>query len=363
LKTACLEVANTPFSPAILAWYDQHGRKSLPWHHSVSAYGVWVSEIMLQQTQVATVIPYYQRFMAQFPDVESLANAELDAVLHQWSGLGYYARGRNLHKAAQLIRDEHGGRFPTQFEALLKLPGIGRSTAGAILAFSTGTRHVILDGNVKRVLCRYHAVDGWPGRAAVAKQLWQLADQHTPQTRIAEYTQAIMDFGASCCTRHNPCCESCPLQSQCVAHQQGRAVQYPTSKPRKKLPVRAADLLVLVNKQGEVLLQQRPATGIWGGLWSLPELPEGALISDWCHHRLGYQVEQMVVGNVVRHTFSHFHLDISPFYLRVAAVANVVMESGLGVWYNSQNPDQRGLAAPIQRLIKQIPPQIKERIL
>ncbi|MCF6218759.1 MAG: A/G-specific adenine glycosylase [Gammaproteobacteria bacterium] len=358
-----MDSADTPFSQAILAWYDQHGRKSLPWHHNVSAYGVWVSEIMLQQTQVATVIPYYQRFMAQFSDVECLANAELDAVLHQWSGLGYYARGRNLHKAAQLIRDDHGGRFPTQFESLLKLPGIGRSTAGAILAFSTGTRHAILDGNVKRVLCRYHAVDGWPGQAATAKQLWQLADQHTPHTRIAEYTQAIMDFGASCCTRHNPGCASCPLQSQCIASLQESVAQYPTPKPRKKLPIRSVDMLLLMNERGDVLLQQRPPTGIWGGLWSLPELPEGASMSDWCHHQLGYQVGRVAAGDIVRHTFSHFHLDIRPLYLRVVAVANVVMESGEGVWYNSQNPDQRGLAAPIQRLIKQIPPQIKERIL
>ena len=177
------------FSRCLLAWYDQHGRKSLPWHHNVTPYRVWVSEIMLQQTQVATVIDYYQRFMAQFPNAAALADADLDMVLHQWSGLGYYARGRNLHKAAQLIRDQYAGHFPLQFEQLLELPGIGRSTAGAILAFSTGERQVILDGNVKRVLCRYHAVDGWPGRAAISKQLWLLADQHTPQRRVAEYTQ------------------------------------------------------------------------------------------------------------------------------------------------------------------------------
>ncbi len=347
----------------LLAWYDQHGRKSLPWHHHVSAYRVWVSEIMLQQTQVATVIPYYQRFMAQFPDVESLANAELDAVLHQWGGLGYYARGRNLHKAAQLIRDDHGGRFPTQFEALLELPGVGRSTAGAILAFSTGARHVILDGNVKRVLCRYHGVDGWPGKAAITKRLWKLAEQHTPQTHIAEYTQAIMDLGATCCTRSNPRCESCPLQSQCIAHQQESTAQYPTPKPRKTLPVLSVDMLLLVNDQGAVLLHQRPPSGVWGGLWSLLELPKGAQMDEWCRERLGCQVELVEAGDLLRHTFSHFHLEISPYYLQAQAVTNRVMESTGVVWYKLEDSDQRGLAAPIKRLIEQIPPQMKERTL
>ena len=297
------------FSRCLLAWYDQHGRKSLPWHHNVTPYRVWVSEIMLQQTQVATVIDYYQRFMAQFPNAAALADADLDMVLHQWSGLGYYARGRNLHKAAQLIRDQYAGHFPLQFEQLLELPGIGRSTAGAILAFSTGERQVILDGNVKRVLCRYHAVDGWPGRAAISKQLWLLADQHTPQRRVAEYTQAIMDLGATCCTRSKPRCDACPLQSGCLAYRQGEARQYPVSKPRKTVPVRAAALLLLLNESGDVLLQQRPPVGIWGGLWSLPELPQDEEMVDWCHQQLGYQVGLIEVGEVFRHTFSHFHLE------------------------------------------------------
>lgn len=351
------------FSQCLLAWYDQHGRKSLPWHHDVTPYRVWVSEIMLQQTQVATVIDYYQRFMAQFPNVAVLADADLDTVLHQWSGLGYYARGRNLHKAAQLIRDQYAGHFPLQFEQLLELPGIGRSTAGAILAFSTGERQVILDGNVKRVLCRYHAVDGWSGRAAVSKQLWLLADQHTPQRRVAEYTQAIMDLGATCCTRSNPRCEACPLRSECLAYRQGETKQYPVSKPRKAVPVRAAALLLLLNESGNVLLQQRPPVGVWGGLWSLPELPQDEEMVDWCQRHLGYQVGLIEVGEVFRHTFSHFHLDITPHYLRAERVANRVMEPSEIVWYNSQYPDQRGLAAPIQRLIKQIPLSVKERTI
>ncbi len=351
------------FSRWLLTWYDGYGRKSLPWHHDVTPYRVWVSEIMLQQTQVATVIDYYQRFMAQFPNVMVLADADLDAVLHQWSGLGYYARGRNLHKAAQLIRDQYTGVFPLQFEQLLELPGIGRSTAGAILAFSTGERQVILDGNVKRVLCRYHAVDGWPGRAAVSKQLWQLADQHTPQRRVAEYTQAIMDLGATCCTRSNPRCESCPLRSECRAYRQGETKRYPFSKPRKTVPIRAAALLLLLNESGDVLLQQRPPMGVWGGLWSLPELPQGAAVNDWCQNHLGCQVDLIEVGEAFRHTFSHFHLDITPHYLRAKPALNRVMEPSEIVWYNSQHPDQRGLAAPIQRLIKQIPLRVKERTI
>ena len=350
-------------SPQLLNWYEQHGRKSLPWHQDVSAYRVWVSEIMLQQTQVVTVIEYYQRFMTQFPDVIALANADLDSVLHQWSGLGYYARARNLHKAAQMIRDDYGGRFPEKFEQVVGLPGIGRSTAGAVLAFSTGQRHTILDGNVKRVLCRYHEIEGWPGKRATELTLWELAEHHTPEKRVAEYTQAIMDLGATCCTRSKPSCDVCPLRQECQAHLHGTTHLFPTPKPKKVLPVRKARFLLLINGQGEVMLQQRPPSGIWGGLWCLPELPEEALLSEWCESELGMQVTLLEEGELLRHTFSHFHLDITPCYLQAWPVLHRIMEPSGIVWYNTQVPEQRGLAAPIQRLLSQIPHSIRERLI
>ena len=349
------------FSEKLLAWYDQYGRSSLPWQQQATPYRVWVSEIMLQQTQVSTVIPYYQAFMTQFPDVQALANAELDSVLHHWSGLGYYARARNLHKAAQIIRDDYGGRFPEVFEQVLDLPGIGRSTAGAILSFTCQQRHPILDGNVKRVLCRYYAIEGWPGKREVEQRLWELAEQHTPQQRVAAYTQAIMDLGATCCSRGKPTCERCPLQKGCQAYKQGEPKAYPTPKPRKALPTRQSKMLIVLNQQGEVLLQQRPATGIWGGLWSLPELPEGSELVSWCDQQLALQVEPLEKGALVRHTFSHFHLEITPLYLRSRPSANRIMESSEIVWYNSQLPDQRGVAAPIARLLADIPISIRER--
>ncbi len=342
-------------SQPLLAWYELHGRKSLPWHHNVNAYRVWVSEIMLQQTQVVTVLPYYQRFMAAFPDIHALADAPQDSVLHHWSGLGYYARARNLHKAAQIIRDNHAGKFPTDFDQVVALPGIGRSTAGAVLAFSTDQRHSILDGNVKRVLCRYHAVDGWPGKAAITKQLWELAERHTPQQRVAEYTQAIMDLGATCCTRSKPDCPRCPLRVDCQAYIQDTIKQYPTPKPRKTIPVHQANLLLLFNAGNEVLLQRRPPAGIWGGLWSFPELPVNSSLKAWCQESYGLCVELLEEGSIIRHTFSHFHLDIQPHYLRVVPGGDRIMESNEIVWYNTQIPDQRGLPAPIQRMIEQIP--------
>ncbi len=345
------------FADQLLAWYDRCGRKDLPWQQGRDAYAIWISEIMLQQTQVATVIPYYQRFMARFPAVASLADAGLDEVLHLWSGLGYYARARNLHRAAQHIRDHHHGRFPADFEQVVALPGIGRSTAGAILAFSTGSRHVILDGNVKRVLCRYHAIAGWPGQADVEKRLWTLAEQHTPPQRVAEYTQAIMDLGATCCTRTRPRCAECPLQSGCQAREMQRVQEFPAARPRKSLPVRAATLLIIRDANGHVLLERRPPAGIWGGLWSLPEWPQDDPVEAWCARRFGLTVHQPTLGEVLRHTFSHFHLDIQPLMLEAASAGHRVMEPGDVVWYNTQQPDARGLAAPVERLLAQVAAQ------
>jgi len=344
------------FSTTLLAWFDQHGRHGLPWQQRGNAYFTWLSEIMLQQTQVATVIPYFERFTDMFPTISDLAEAPLDAVLHQWTGLGYYARARNLHKAAQAIVEQHDGLFPTAFDDVVALPGIGRSTAGAILAQAFDQRQPILDGNVKRVLARLHVVEGWPGKKAVENRLWQLAEAATPQQRVADYTQAIMDLGATLCTPRKPDCPRCPFQAECLACQQGTPTDYPGSKPRKTLPVRTTHML-LVQKGGDaVLLQQRPPSGIWGSLWSLPECPLDTDIPQWCHEQLGLQIEQLQHGEVIRHTFSHFHLDIHPVHARLKDHTSLVMESAPTVWYNSRQPDVRGLPAPVKLLLENHPP-------
>ena len=338
-------------SGELLAWFDRHGRHDLPWQRPRSLYRTWVSEIMLQQTQVNTVIPYFERFMAAFPDVHALANAPLDEVLHLWTGLGYYARGRNLHKAAQRIRDQHHGRFPETFEALLALPGIGRSTAGAILAQALDQRHPILDGNVKRVLTRYYAIEGWPGEKNVEKRLWELAEAATPRKRVADYTQAMMDLGATLCGRKANC-TACPLTAGCLAYAQGNPGDYPTPRPRKTLPLRQTTLLILSNPDGHILLEQRPPTGIWGGLWSLPECPPDRDPRAWCRTELGLEVKRISSGKPFRHTFSHFQLEITPCHAQAIPHDGAVMEPRPQVWYNTRRPDARGLPAPVKALLE-----------
>lgn len=339
------------FAQTLLDWYDQHGRHDLPWQQRRSLYFSWLSEIMLQQTQVATVIPYFERFTTTFTTINQLAKAPLDEVLHLWTGLGYYARARNLHKAAQIISADYNGQFPTNFDSVLELPGIGRSTAGAILAQALGQRHSILDGNVKRVLTRLHAIEGWPGQKVVENQLWELAEMYTPYERLADYTQAIMDLGATLCSR-KPDCDHCPFQADCQACQQGTPTDYPTRKPRKTLPVRSTHMLLLENEHGQVLLQQRPPTGIWGSLWSLPECPVQTDISNWCQDQFGLLVGQIRPGEVLRHTFSHFHLDIHPVHASLKDHTACVMEPNSTVWYNSAQPDARGLPTPVKRLLE-----------
>lgn len=342
------------FSDRVLRWFDRHGRKDLPWQHNPTAYRVWVSEIMLQQTRVAAVIDYYARFMARFPTLRALAEAPLDDVLHLWSGLGYYARARNLHRAAQELCAAHGSEFPRDFAVIARLPGIGRSTAGAIMALSFGERHPILDGNVKRVLARFHEVEGWPGATAVARRLWQLAEAHTPAQRVADYTQAMMDLGATVCTRSRPRCNTCPLMGDCGAYRSQRTDQLPAAKPRRALPVRTARLLVLSDPSGRVLLERRPPSGIWGGLWSLPECPPGEDIGAWCARTFGYRVVDWQPWPPVRHTFTHFHLDIQPVLAQVRDRAGTLMEGGDHVWYNTAQPDPLGLAAPVTRLLQSL---------
>ncbi|MCK4743393.1 MAG: A/G-specific adenine glycosylase [Sulfuriflexus sp.] len=344
----------TVFSNALLRWHDAHGRHDLPWQKNKTAYRVWVSEIMLQQTQVATVIPYYQRFMEKFPNITSLADAELDEVLHLWTGLGYYARARNLHRTAITVLTEYTGKFPTNLDEVIALPGIGRSTASAILALSDDQHLAILDGNVKRVLTRFFAVNGWPGIKSVEQQLWQHAETLTPKKRTAQYTQAIMDFGATICTRSKPQCTDCPLKKSCLALSQESVANYPASKPKKTIPVRNTLMLLLRNADNKILLQQRPPTGIWGGLWSLPEADcqtNNKMISTWSKKNLSLQLKDIHIAKPVRHTFSHFHLDITPVYASVMNEMPTVMEQPESVWYNTRKPDARGFAAPVKKLL------------
>lgn len=340
------------FSRRLLRWFDTYGRKQLPWQQEPTPYRVWVSEIMLQQTQVATVVPYYTTFMARFPDVVTLANAPLDQVLHLWSGLGYYARARHLHQTADIVKHEHGGQIPLDFATLSALPGIGRSTAGAILALAANQRYPILDGNVKRVLTRFHAIEGWPGKTPVLTTLWGLAERHTPLARVADYTQAIMDLGALVCTRSRPQCQICPLREDCIAHTQGRETAFPAPKPRRQLPIRRTCMVMPSTPQGEILLEKRPPNGIWGGLWSFPECPiEEQNVESWCRNYLGVEVLEVQPWSVLRHTFSHFHLDIVPLRITVKTPKLTVQEETRFVWYDIRHPDERGLAAPVKRLL------------
>ncbi len=340
-------------SRRLLDWHRRHGRRNLPWQRTRDPYPIWVSEIMLQQTRVETVIPYFERFLARFPDIEALATAQTDAVLGLWTGLGYYARARHLHRAARLIVAEHGGVFPKDFDQVAALPGIGRSTAGAILAFAFGRRHPILDCNVKRVLARYHAVEGWPGRREVEQRLWALAERHTPRTRVAAYTQAIMDLGATVCRRARPGCPACPLRGHCRARRRGNPEAYPAPRPRAALPQRAVTLLMIRDPRGRVLLQRRPPAGLWGGLWGFPEC-EGPDPQEWCRRALGLEIETGPPWPVLRHSFSHFRLHITPLPARILRPSAAIMENPPTVWYNLQRPDERGFAAPVQHLLQRL---------
>jgi len=375
------------FSDLVLAWHDKEGRRDLPWQREVTAYRVWVSEIMLQQTRVDTVREYFERFMARFPGIADLAGAEPDEVLHLWSGLGYYARARNLHKAVRIIHERHGGEFPTEFAAVCALPGIGRSTAGAIAALALGQRHAILDGNVKRVLARYHRMAGWSGDTAVVKRLWALAERYTPRRRVAEYTQGMMDLGALVCTRTRPSCSDCPLRDACRAYARGDQEAFPTKRPQKGLPVRGTRFMLVVRVENEcthtgphspirsVLLERRPATGIWGGLWGFPECAEGEDTRAWCTAKFGGAPLRIESLPSFRHTFTHFHLDIHPILLWYGSVSDGISwekmtyrfadNGGNGhntdgnetIWYPLDKPSGNklpvlGLAAPVTRLLK-----------
>ena len=334
------------FSARVLAWFDEHGRKHLPWQHPKDPYRVWVSEVMLQQTQVQTVIPYFERFMQRFPDVVALASAPVDDVLAHWSGLGYYARARNLHKAAVTIRDEHKGEFPRDFDDVAALPGIGRSTAGAILSLSHGDRFAILDGNVKRVLARHAAIDGWPGQTRVLNTLWALSEERTPNARVDNYNQAMMDLGATLCVRSKPACLLCPVSDDCEARREGDVARYPGKKPKKAKPLKTTTMVLAMHGE-QVYLQRRPPQGIWGGLWSFPETADD--VADWSNRTLGRRPDEEERWQALRHSFSHYDLDILPVVIRVES--SVATESDEAGWFRLDAEPPGGIAAPVARLL------------
>ena len=339
------------FSRQVLDWYDKYGRKTLPWQIEKTPYKVWLSEVMLQQTQVATVIPYFTRFMARFPGVTDLANAPLDEVLHLWTGLGYYARARNLHKAAKMVAEQYGGVFPQTFDDVAALPGVGRSTSGAILSLSLGQHFPILDGNVKRVLARCYAVEGWPGKKEVEKKLWSLSEAVTPAKGVERFNQAMMDLGAMVCTRSRPKCEICPLQLGCVAYATQSWARYPGKKPKQVLPEKVGYFL-LMQQDNTVRLTQRPPVGLWGGLFCFPQFDSEQSLREWLAKR-NIKADTLTQLNAFRHTFSHFHLDIVPMWLSVSSQASCVEEES-ALWYNLAQPPSVGLAAPVERLLQQL---------
>jgi A/G-specific adenine glycosylase len=354
------------FATQVVTWYHHQGRKHLPWQQNKTPYSVWVSEIMLQQTQVLTVIPYYQRFMASFPTIKTLAEADEDNVLHHWTGLGYYARARNLHKSAKLIDSKHKGIFPEDIEQVIALPGIGRSTAGAILSLSLNQHHPILDGNVKRVLARNYLVEGYTGLAKFEKTMWPLSEKLTPATDTGFYTQAMMDLGATVCTRSKPSCEICPVKTSCLAMASSQQAEFPQKKPKKKIPEKSTIVVIpriTTSISDSVLMEKRPPTGIWGGLWCFYEVSNKSEIT-----RLLASLDLQASTNpgaqqeltTFRHTFSHFHLDISPIIIECSQVKarstsqinnQEVSEPRKQKWYDLRSEANVGLAASTKKLI------------
>jgi A/G-specific adenine glycosylase len=339
------------FADRLLRWFDTSGRHDLPWQHPRSPYRVWLSEIMLQQTQVQTVIPYFERFVAELPSLPELAAAEPDRVIALWAGLGYYARARNLHQAARLCVERHGGELPVDFVELSALPGIGRSTAGAILAQAWGQRFAILDGNVKRSLCRYHGIEGAPASSAVEKTLWALAEQHLPQLRLADYSQAIMDFGATLCTRSDPSCVLCPLQDGCVALREGRIAELPQSRPGKVLSERRTMMLVLRGDGDRVLLVRRPPTGVWSGMWSLPEVADHDEARRFVALHSDADFDANTPLDLIEHTFSHYRLHIAPLLWKAGADAGRIGDNDGHRWQALATLDEVGLPAPVRKLL------------
>ena len=347
-----MTAAADSFAARLLDWFDVNGRHDLPWQHPRTSYRVWLSEIMLQQTQVKTAAPYFDRFIAALPSLADLAAAPLDDVLALWSGLGYYSRARNLHRTAQLCMSTHSGELPRDLAALMALPGIGRSTAAAILAQAWGDRHEILDGNVKRVLARYHGVEGWPGTPAVEKQLWGHALQHLPYARLPDYTQAQMDLGATVCTRARPACESCPLQTDCVACNHSRTDELPTRKPSRTIPQRQAEVLWLEDSRGRILLQRRPPAGIWASLWTLPQADDAAGTDDFIRQHILDDPGPGESLPPIAHAFSHYKLRLLPRQWRDVTLRASVQDNDSLRWVEPGQLATLGIPAPIRRLLE-----------
>jgi A/G-specific adenine glycosylase len=357
---ALIKIRNKPrlelFSHRIIDWQQRHGRHGLPWQ-GADVYRVWLSEIMLQQTQVVTVIPYYLRFVARFPTIAALAADSEESVLAHWSGLGYYSRARNLHHTAQLIMQRHDGKFPQHFEDILALPGIGRSTAAAISAFAFHERCAILDGNVKRLLARYHAIEGYTGEKKIEAQLWQQAEALLPKHDVAVYTQGLMDLGAMICTRSKPQCPICPLQADCTAYQNDRVAQLPTPRPRKVLPEKHSTFLLLLNGS-DILLKKRPGSGIWGGLWCPPQA-DPKLLSEvedagaYCFKHFGTETIHTLALPTFTHTFTHFKLHITPLLLQVINKPKQIQEPG-SVWLNVNDSLQAAIPTPVRKLLQDV---------
>ncbi|HVO87522.1 MAG TPA: A/G-specific adenine glycosylase [Casimicrobiaceae bacterium] len=340
-----------PFAHRIVTWQRRHGRHDLPWQNTRDAYRIWLSEIMLQQTQVSTVLPYYERFVAAYPDVAALAAASIDRVLQLWSGLGYYRRAHHLHAAACEVVERHGGSFPTDAATLQSLPGIGRSTAAAIAAFSSGERAAILDGNVKRVLARHRGIDGYPGSPEVQTRLWSAADALLPPSRdIASYTQGLMDLGATLCLRRNPQCEACPVSEDCVARREGRIHSLPAPRPVRVRPERAVRLLI-IEHSGTILLERRPPTGVWSGLWSLPEVKLDEDVRVAMKTKFALDVQAGEAMPVLRHEFTHFALTMHPQLVRVARVADVCAQQET-IWLAPDDAIAAALPSPIRKLLR-----------
>jgi A/G-specific adenine glycosylase len=350
------------YAETLLAWFDVNGRHDLPWQHPRTPYRVWLSEIMLQQTQVRVAIPYFERFVAALPNLRVLAEASQDEVLALWSGLGYYARARNLHAAAKRCVETHDGELPRDLDALMALPGIGRSTAGAILSQAWGEPSPILDGNVKRVLARVFGIEGWPGTPAVEKKMWEIAASLVADTqaaksganRMADYTQAQMDFGATLCTRHDPACVLCPLQNVCVARRDGRTDELPTPKPGKPLPERSTIVLLLRDAEGRVLLRRRPSVGIWASLWSLPDAEDRnaarVWFDGWVADRSFDAAETL---DPIAHGFSHYRLTMQPIAWRGIALRDTVRDDE-SRWVGREDLASLGIPAPIRTLLEKI---------
>ena len=340
------------FANAIIAWQKQHGRHDFPWQNTTNPYAIWVSEIMLQQTQVAAVIGYYAKFMARFPTIAVLANATQEEVLQYWSGLGYYSRARNLHAAAQKIVDDFGGIFPSHFDDILSLPGIGRSTAAAISTFALNAPQPILDGNVKRVFARHFNITGWPSAPKVAQQLWQIAERENPALEAIAYTQGLMDLGATLCTRTKPKCPACPINASCVALANDLISKLPTPKPRKVLPEKNTTMMIIIH-QNEVLLEKRPQTGIWGGLWSLPEIAMHEIASEVAQSHLGLKVEAAEPFAILNHAFTHFKLAITPQPLLLIK-RTLQAQSPNMIWLPINEAISAAIPTPVRKILQSL---------